>query len=396
MPEEYIPPPFWDESKNKNESLDLIAILNVVVVRWPFIVAMAIAGLLISFSASFLLAPQFTCEAIFLPPTQRVASGDNPLAALLKAPSVSVYSGLLTSKAVLEDVVDHLNLQTIFKSNYREDAASALNGMAKVSTDSAGFVKLQVTNRDPMLAKEIAENFLQALSRLNDRMAISEAAQERHIYEVELQREKNDLENAEVELKKAQESTGVVMPQSQMQAGLSAIDTIRAQLRARQVVLAILLQAHTDQSPEVVRARSEIGALEGQLHRLETGSGNLANDGLSASRAPALNLEFVRLEREVKYHQLLFDVMAKQFEGAKIQEFSAAPGIQVVDFPELPHRKSSPKRSLFALGGLIIGVFLALLAIFLSDRRNAIRQSQTGEASLQSLSHSFRNARFRL
>jgi tyrosine-protein kinase Etk/Wzc len=392
MPQENLPPVWGDHQADS--PIDLLASLAAIIRRWPFVVAVCIAGSLVAFGLSLLLTPRFTSQAVFLPPTQTTPSMDNPLAALLKAPAASVYIGLLLSETVLGDVVDHSDLQRIFGARDEQEARVRLRAITQVSTDTAGFVRLQVTNKDPKLARDIAGAFLLALGRINDRMAMSEASQARHIFQNELQREKNELEDAEVSLKKAQESNGIVLPQSQMQAGLTAIDAVRAEIRVQQVRLTALLQAETDRAPDVVRLRSQIEALEGQLHRLESGSSGAAGEGLTASRAPSVNMEFIRLEREVKYHQVLFDVMAKQYENARLQESSAAPGVQIVDFPEVPLRKSWPRRSWFALGGGFLSGLTALVFLFIQSRLEATRLTTGRGAGPKTLSSAFRNARF--
>lgn len=389
MPEKYSPPSVWEDPQATGAPVDLLVVVGGLVRRWPFILAMGAGGFCLALAVAFSLTPTFVSKAMFLPPTQRVASTDNPLAALLKAPSTAIYSGLLLSDTVLSDVVRHCDLQHVLKARDEEGARTALSRITRVSTDSSGFVTVQVTHKDPKLAQAIASNFLSALGRLNDRMAVGEASQQRHIFEDALKHEKDELEAAEIDLKRVQESSGVIMPQSQMQAGLLAIDSVRAQIRGQQVRLTALLQALTEQSPEVVRVRSQIGALESQLHRLETGSQGAAGEALTASKAPSVNLEFVRLEREVKYHQVLFDIMAKQYENARMEESSAAPGVQVVDYPQVPLHKSWPPRALFALAGAFLGMLAALAVIFVKNRLHVLNTESDRKSSVQSLREAF-------
>lgn len=395
MEERDAVPPVWEDQAITGKTIDLFSLLSVYAGRWPFMILMGAGGFLVGLAISLCLTPTFNSKAVFLPPTQHVSALDNPLALLVKTPSSSIYSGLILSDSVLTDVIEHTNLQTIFKTRNIEETRVALRQKTTVSTDSSGFVKLEVAYKDPKLAHDIASNYLTALARLNDRLAISEAAQQRLLFQGALEREKNALEDAEVALKKAQEASGVVLPQSQTQAGLRAIDTTRSEIRFQEVRLAALLQAKTEQSPDVVRARSAIQALESQLHRLEGNTQAAAGAGLSAASAPAVNLEFVKLEREVKYHQVLFDVTAKEYENARLQETSAAPGVQVVDFPETPIKKSWPPRALFAIVGGIVGFFLALVAIFVKDRWNVLSQNPEHAISLQGLRDAFAHAKLR-
>ena len=52
-----------------------------------------------------------------------------------------------------------------------------------------------------------------------------------------------------------------------------------------------------------------------------------------------------------KYHETLFDLLARQLEAARIDEAKASPTVQVLDPPLLPKARSWPKPFLFLLTG---------------------------------------------
>jgi tyrosine-protein kinase Etk/Wzc len=69
--------------------------------------------------------------------------------------------------------------------------------------------------------------------------------------------------------------------------------------------------------------------------------------------------------RDVKYHEAVFEILARQFELAKLDEAKQGAVVQVVDAAIPPDRRSFPKRALIVIGatavGLFFGVFLALV-----------------------------------
>ena len=387
--------PFWEDPESVGASVDLLSFAAVFARRWPFLLLMACAGLVLLGGVSFLLTPQFTSQAVFLPPAQPTSPADSPLALFLRPPSSSIYVGLLVSASVLDDVIAHTNLQASYKAKDIEQTRALLTAATAVTTDSAGFVTVKVTDKDPRQAQQIASAFMDALTRLNDRLAISEAEQHRVLFQTEFERAKNDLERSEVELKKAQEASGVVSPESQIRAGLSAIDAARADIRARRVALAAMLKGETEQSSGVQRMQSEIAAEEGQLAALENGARSGAGGALSAAQAPSVSLRFIELDREVKYNQVLFDVMAKQYESARLQENSAAPGVQIVDRPEIPLHKSKPSRKLFAATGLMLGLALGFILVFVRNRLEVLRQDPVRANSLSSFRQAALSARLK-
>jgi uncharacterized protein involved in exopolysaccharide biosynthesis len=80
---------------------------------------------------------------------------------------------------------------------------------------------------------------------------------------------------------------------------------------------------------------------------------------------PEASLENVRKLRDVKYNETIFDILARQFEAAKLDEAKEGELIQVVDPAIPPDRRSFPKRGLIVIGaagiGLLVGILVALL-----------------------------------
>jgi uncharacterized protein involved in exopolysaccharide biosynthesis len=83
---------------------------------------------------------------------------------------------------------------------------------------------------------------------------------------------------------------------------------------------------------------------------------------LPTARLPAASLEFLRKLRDLKYHETLFELLAKQYEAARIDEARSAPLIQVVDQATPPDKKSWPPRTLIVLA---TGLAAALAACFI-------------------------------
>jgi uncharacterized protein involved in exopolysaccharide biosynthesis len=75
-------------------------------------------------------------------------------------------------------------------------------------------------------------------------------------------------------------------------------------------------------------------------------------------------MEYIRKLRDVKYYETIFDILARQFEVAKLDEARQGALIQVVDPAIPPDRRSFPKRGLIVICatavGFILGVFIAL------------------------------------
>jgi capsule polysaccharide export protein KpsE/RkpR len=179
-------------------------------------------------------------------------------------------------------------------------------------------------------------------------------------------------------LKKTEEQSGLISPAGQTETEIKTIAETQGAIAAREVQLAALRDSATEQNPEVIRLRSEIGDLQGQLSRLQSGSGTRSIASIPTSKVPELQLEYVRKEREVKYHEALFDILSRQYESARLDESRDAPVLQVLDAASYPETKSWPKRSYFMFGGLLVGFISACVWVLV---RYSIRELRVSHPS---------------
>ena len=103
---------------------------------------------------------------------------------------------------------------------------------------------------------------------------------------------------------------------------------LRAEIASREVQINSMRMFATDQNPVAIRAQEEINSLRNQLARLEKDPRNpelTSTFGIPAGRVPAVALEYARKLREVKYHETLFELLAKQYEAARIDEAESGP-----------------------------------------------------------------------
>jgi tyrosine-protein kinase Etk/Wzc len=88
---------------------------------------------------------------------------------------------------------------------------------------------------------------------------------------------------------------------------------------------------------------------------------------------PQSGLEYLRKLRDVKYNETVFELLAKQFEIAKIDEAKEGQAIQVVDPAIEPDKKSKPKRSLIVVIGTLAGLMMSIVGVLANA---ALRKSK--------------------
>ena len=368
--------------------IDLAALIQRLRRGRKTILSASLGCLALATVIAFLLPPQYTSEASFIPPN--LNSNSSVASALAGQLSVlgggdilgvgktsgDIYAGILRSRSIAGELVQRFNLKQVYQVKKESQAEKALGSNTAVTVDAkSSIVTVSVTDRSPQRAHDIADAYMDALRETDGRLALSQSSQRRLFFQQQLEKEKDDLENAEVAFKQTEEQSGLIAPTGQTESEIRTIAETQAQIAVRQVELASLHEGYTEQSAEVMRLHSEIDDLQGQLARLQSGSGKGSSAAIPTSKVPELSLEFVRKEREVKYHEALFDMLSRQYEAARLDEARDAPVLQVLDPASYPDAKSSPKRSLIMLGGLVFGFLAGCIWVLTREHVHALRES---------------------
>jgi uncharacterized protein involved in exopolysaccharide biosynthesis len=142
---------------------------------------------------------------------------------------------------------------------------------------------------------------------------------------------------------------------------------IQAEIASREVQLQAMRSFATDENPQVQVLKREITTLQAQLGQIESSHGSGSKLAVSGDKFPTASLEFIRKSRDVKYHEMLFELLAKQYEASRMDESKQAPIIQVVDRATTPDRKSGPARALIVVGALLAGLVFSSLYVLCAE-----------------------------
>ena len=338
----------------------------------------ALTTFLLATVVAFLLPTVYTSTASFIPPGSNVNAGLGAImgqaaslgSGLLGSGGRSqgeLYVGILKSRSVQSLMVNSFHLKAHYKRTRESQAEERLlkNSSFEVGVKDP-IVTISVTDQDPKMARDLADGYLEALQDTNVRLALSESSQRRAFFEQRLEHEKEALADAEVNFQKSQKATGLIAPAGQTATQIQMLANLRAEAASRQVQLAGMLQTESDENPDVIAARREIQTLQSQMKESESGQDRKDFTGFSASQVPALQMEYIRSAREVKYHEALFDIIAKQYEAARLDEAKEAP-VQILDHAVPAEIPSGPRRKFIMAIGLLAG--LAFGAAYVLARR---------------------------
>jgi uncharacterized protein involved in exopolysaccharide biosynthesis len=90
----------------------------------------------------------------------------------------------------------------------------------------------------------------------------------------------------------------------------------------------------------------------------------------------------------MKYSETIFELLAKQFEIAKIDEARQGSVVQLVDKAVVPDKKSFPNRVLIVVCSMIAGLVLAIFWVLFSEALGFARKDPRYCEQLNALARS--------
>jgi len=341
------------------------------------------AGVLLS----LVLPKMYTADTELMPPQQNQSMASMLLSQLgggvgamlggggsalgLKDPN-ALYLGILTSPAVEDPIIRQLDLQHVYKKKLMSSARKKLEKRSVIKSSKEGLIRIEVEDRDPKRAAAIANAYSEQLRIVNSGLATTEAGQRRIFFEKEVANTHEQLAKAETALKETQQKTGLIELQGQGIAAIEETSQVRGQIAAEQIQLKQLLSYATDNFPQVITLKEGIAGLQSRLAELEKkpGAGN-GDVQVSTGQLPEVGLAYLRAYRDVRYYETVYDLLAKQYEMAKLDEAREGGVIQVLYPAVEPDKPSFPSPPLITLLAIMLGL---LGSIFWLTARELLRE----------------------
>ena len=317
---------------------------------------------------SMLLPPTYTAKSTIVSPQQQ-SSAASALASLgalagvggssaVRSPA-DQYISIMQSATVSNRIVERFKLVELYDVKFVEDARKRLaDNVRIVAGKKDSLIFLEIDDRDPARAAEMANAYVTELRQVTNNLALTEAQQRRVFFEQQLLKTKESLKSAQVVVQGTGFTAGAL--KSEPKAAAEAYARAKAAMAATEVKLEALRRTLTDSAPEVQQQQAVLTSLKGQLAAYER---PLESDS---------NQDYISAYREFKYQEALFEIYAKQFELARMDEAREGAYIQVLDPAVKPERRSKPKRSFIAAGTfLAVGFMLSAFYIVTGLRRRS-------------------------
>lgn len=341
-------------------TFEVAPLLDRIRRRFRLIAGIAAVSTALALVAALLMPSWYRASASLLPPNEEDSGvGVSSLLKGIGVPGVKVptqaepadvFVAILKSRRVNDEIVRRFNLLERYHKKLRVDALKELAHHTHFEADDAGLIAVDVEDRDPRRAADMANAYVEVLDRFNRDVRMTKGRRTRQFVGQRLQDTGAQLHEAEDKFA-AFQSTHKTPPLSPDAASaLSSIAGMYAQREALQVRLGVIQGYTQGASDEATQIRAELAQLDRRLQEV-----------------PETGIASLRLLRELKTLEQLRGLLIGQYEQARIDEVRDVSTLEVLDVATPPEKRARPKRTLLVLTGLLLGLS-AGVAIALLER----------------------------
>lgn len=249
--------------------------------------------------------------------------------------AVATELKVITSSEISERAAARLSMPT--------GAASAAQIAASYKVErlqDSNLISLTSFSNDPARAADIAAAVIEAY---RDFDLEQKSLQARKTLE-DIAARKNEVEDSLRTLEKQKQNFIEKNPKTGLGAAL-ANQLADLEIRRRQ-----LLETYTPNHPDVLSTDQRIQVVQDKLEEI-----------------PAQEVALARISRELRMQEELYTTLNKQYEEAKLGVSSMVSFVSVVNRPVPDPSPVSPNRTLNMMAGSVLGLFIAVVVVFLLE-----------------------------
>jgi tyrosine-protein kinase Etk/Wzc len=378
----------------------LLDFLIVLVKYSRSILLVSVAATVFTYLVLFVSPNQYTARTCILPPQTNASLAGNIVDSLgivnspasagglgymgsmlgLKSPG-DLYVGMMESDGICDRIIRRFNLRKVYKEDYIENVRRTLRSGADIKCEKEGLISIKVMDEDPVRAANLANAFAEELDNVMQEISRTEAKNYLVFLDHEKEKASLRLANAEEALRTFSEKSSVIQIDSQTKGMIEYIANLRATIDAKEVQKEILQKRATPRNYDMINLDTEIKGLKEKLRSAETQREYVGDVCLGTSKVPNLTLEYMRLFREAKFRENIYQLYGRLLELAHIDAVRNVGMIQYVNRATVPERRSNRR----LMPSLLAGFVVFFMMIGLSFVRDYSEKIKTNEEDAQRL-----------
>lgn len=278
------------------------------------------------------------------------------------------YLAILTSRTVSIDVVDEYDLVRVYDLEDSEtpldDAIEELSDNVDFTIDDEfDFLTIEVLDRDPQRAADMANFFVARLNAINSALSSQAATGLLDYVEVRYAQAEDDLAALLDSLQSYQARYGIFDIEAQTSAYFEQVASLRRSVLEVEIQYEALKQQLGPQNQRVVGLQQIVRAANRKYQAALDGKEKVLPVASKAMPQAARDYAELMLERTIQ--ERIMEFLAPMLEQARFEERREVQAVQVVDTAIPPLKKARPLRTLIVIGvtfsAFVLSIVFALL-----------------------------------
>jgi uncharacterized protein involved in exopolysaccharide biosynthesis len=343
---------------NSNDEINLLDHWKVIKRRKWLIGTIVLMVTSISIIMTLAMPKYYKAEAVFMPIEMGGGGSSGQfggIASLMglggldgQSPSQQ-FMALLKTRTLAEEIINKYDLMTVmFGLNHSaskkvlvtEAAVRALlSYVTFVDDKKTGTVIISAEFKDPKLATDIANGYVEELQKLINENAFTVSKRNRIFIERQLSKNKQDLLGAGKELNEFYKSGKVSSVESKVDVEIAEND-------------------YDGTVPSNDKFESHLNTLQKQRDEIK-------NRMVVKDVPQQVYLQYLTLKRNLLTE--INTTLTQHYEMSKIEEAMDEPAFQVLDYARVPETRSKPKRKQMVMMALVSSLFIGTVAAFLVE-----------------------------
>jgi tyrosine-protein kinase Etk/Wzc len=246
---------------------------------------------------------------------------------------------------------------------------------------------INYTSIEPVFSRDMVKRMVELLNEWFLTRGGTSNQRKKAFLEQKLKEISADVSRLEDQVKKFQETYGVLRVEDLAASQSQILENLRSQARLKEIEIQNYMKLVKIEDPTLITMKSERDNLLEQIKKIESGFTNPSGTIVPAKQElPDLAQKFGDLTGALRIQKNIFEALSQQYELAKLS-VESEPIFQVLEAAEVPDVKSSPSRGMIC----VVATLLALVgSAVLSPSLNALKSRSKEPGTLRRLAGKIR------
>ena len=361
------------------QSPGVVDTIRYIFFKWKLLFGVSILAGVIAAISALLMPNEFRSTASLFPAQQRSIGLDALIGGRIGSLAGSLIGGgskttfdryyvILLSETVNQEAIERFDLVRHYENEGQQWPIQATIGDLRKNTSFRGTIEgnfvIDVWDRDPQRAKDMADFYVEVLNRKSQEIATGEAREYRKFIEGRYQQGMWEVDSLRVAVADFQRQYGIFELNEQTKEYFRAVGQLYSRKFELDAQYEFLRTAFEESNPQVRQARLQKDLMDKSIRDV------IRNDDpnrvmLNLETLQGIASAYYDLMMNVEIQTELMKFIVPLFEQAKLEEVKQIPIVSVIDAPQVPYKKDRPFRALIVLA-TAMSTFVLLIFYFMA------------------------------